>query len=213
MCPDKLTSKQFEQQLRRQELAMEEMNHRFRNELQIISNLLEIQAAKSFNSEVLDALRQCRARVGSIVAVHDILRPGSRAVRVDEYLRALVAALVAAWCGEDTSLSAEVKADSTELLPARAAVVGLLVTELVTNAFKHAFGPGQKGRVIVEFGEKKMELVLVVSDSGRGFASGDCVEKATGGGLRLVRSLVGQLRGQLKCSSAGGARIEIVFPV
>ncbi len=97
-CRD-LNIDQLKAELQRRQLAMDEMNHRFRNQLQIISNLLDIQASQSKSREVIDALRQCRTRVASIVMVQDMLKPGAcvATVQLDQYLPTLVAAVASAW--------------------------------------------------------------------------------------------------------------------
>jgi two-component sensor histidine kinase len=204
---------ELQEQLRQTELAMEEMNHRFRNQLQIISNLLDIQAAKSGSSETVDALRQCRARVGSIAMVHDMLRVGgAQAVEMDEYLQALVVAIAAAWKGDDKNVSVKVEAARVMMKPARAAVVGLVVTELVTNAFKHAFVAGGKGQMAVCLKDEGGEVSLSVADDGRGMPEGVRIGDAASGGLRLVRALVGQLKGQVESAVGQGTKVTVIFP-
>jgi two-component sensor histidine kinase len=215
MCPDDATTNELREQLRQSQLAIEEMNHRFRNQLQMISNLLDIQAAKSSNSEVLDAMRQCRARVGSIAIVQDMLRPGASAgiVKVDEYLAALASVLGDSWGGQTTTIKISVHAAKVSLTPARAAVVGLIVTELVANAFKHAFRKGTAGRVTIELAQSGGLVGLSVEDDGCGLPVGISIASVSTGGLRLTRSLAEQLKGQIELASGNGTKITVVFPV
>jgi two-component sensor histidine kinase len=215
MSHDNDTISQLQERLRQRELAIEEMNHRFRNQLQIISNLLDIQAAKSSNGEVLDALRQCRSRVGSIAMVQDMLRPGSSSgiVKVDEYLAALASALGDSWGGEGTPVKTTVHAARVSLTPARAAVVGLILTELVTNAFKHAFRKGAVGRVTIELSGDGSAVRLSVADDGIGLPAGVSIKDSSTGGLRLVRSLAEQLKGRIELASGNGTKITVIFPV
>ena len=214
MCRDDATTDELREELHRQRLTIEEMNHRFRNQLQIISNLLDIQASRTSNAETLDALKQCRARVGSIAMVHDLLRAESSDQKIDigQYLEALVAAIAVAWLGGNLQVKTEVSAAKISLKPARAAVVGLIVTELVTNALKHAFAADAKGRIGVEVRQEGSEIELVVSDDGCGLPEGLSIEASTAGGLRLVNALVAQLKGNVEFEVARGTKFTIVFP-
>jgi len=214
MCRDDATTNELREELHRRQLAIEEMSHRFRNQLQIICNLLDIQASRTSNAETLDALKQCRARVGSIAMVHDMLRPDSSEQKVDagQYLESLVAAIAAAWCGEDSPVKAQVRAAKIMLKPARAAVVGLIVTELVTNALKHACAADATGRIEVEAHQDNSQVHLVVSDDGRGLPEGVSIENSTAGGLRLVKALVAQLKGRVEYERTKGTKFTIVFP-
>jgi two-component sensor histidine kinase len=208
---DRIT--ELEEQLRRKDLAIEEMNHRFRNQLQIVSNLLDIQASRSTSKETIEALRQCRSRVASIAMVQDMLRVGQdAAVEMDQYLPALVSAIAAAWKGAGASVIARVEAEKLSLTPARAAVAGLVVTEFVTNAFKHAFAPDATGHINVGLTCSEGKVRLVIGDDGRGMPDGLSVAHATRGGLRLVKALVSQLKGKTEYAPGPGTTVTVTFP-
>jgi two-component system, sensor histidine kinase PdtaS len=208
------TIQHLQEQLRLRDLAIEEANHRFRNQLQIILNLLDLQAARASNPEVSESLRQCRMRVRSIAMVQEMLRPGpsAGAVYLDEYLSALAAALGDAWAGEGKGVRPIVRAARVMLVPAKAATIGLIVTELLTNAFKHAFAAGADGRIDVELSEDAGCMTLVVSDNGGGLPAGVSIKDAAAGGLRLVKALVAQLKGEVKTQCIAGTRVSIEFP-
>ncbi|KQS78841.1 hypothetical protein ASG25_09425 [Rhizobium sp. Leaf384] len=176
-----------------QEVLTQEVSHRVKNSLSIVAGLLSMQARTSVHPEVAQALRSAGRRVGTVAAVHDRLwrNNQSRAVDLRDFLSDLSEQLTASASGSVVvcrSVGVEV---STE----QAVTVGLLVNELVTNAFKYAYGE-DGGEVIVELSrETNGRLRLSVSDLGKGLPTGFETTDSGGLGLKLIRSLSAQLGG------------------
>lgn len=155
------------------DLMVEEINHRMKNNFQIVISLLELQARRS-GPEVKDAMEAAVARIGGLARSHRNLYPGGDAretVAMDLYLAELCENLVdRPELGGFVTLKAEFQPIS---LPRdRAVAVGVVLNELLTNAFKHAFPEGRPGVVKVSFVRIADGYALTVADDGVGLGSG-----------------------------------------
>jgi len=197
--------------LEEKEVVLREIGHRFKNNLQMLSNLLTLQSLTVASPEARDALEASQRRVHSMARLHDQLyrqveRPW---VNMREYLGSLVGSLQESYGRDRIALGMEV--DDLVLEPERATPLGLIASELVTNAFKHAFGEEAEGEIGVRFTQADKRYTLRVWDTGRGAASG----AATSGsslGLRLAQLLAQRLGGELRVEAGGGTRATLSFP-
>jgi two-component sensor histidine kinase len=128
---------------------------------------------------------------------------------MQKYLTALVQTLTASYGRDGVALTVE--ASDPALDPDAARAVGLIVTELVANAYTHAFPGGAAGRITVQFGSEGDTHVLAVTDTGIGL-SPDAAERSTSLGLRLVRLLAQRLGGKVSIEGTAGTRVSIAFP-
>jgi PAS domain S-box-containing protein len=206
--------------LKEKEILLKEVHHRVKNNLQVISSLLSLQARQFRDltfpeaSQVHDALSDCQGRVRSIALVHEKLYQTSDLSRVDfgSYLGALVQMIMAS-ASDSLQVRVELEVQSVRLRVDQAIPCGLLVHELVTNALKHAFPEGRRGKVYVELGrEWPSRLRLVVRDDGVGMPAHLAPERSPSLGLELVRTLARQLRGELTVDREYGTRFRLLFP-
>lgn len=196
----------------RQGELFDELNHRVKNNLAMVASLLSLQARGAASPTVKDELAKAGDRVRSIAQVHASLYQGARRDDVEfaAYLRDLCAGLAEGLI-DDGRITVEVEATPANLPVDTAIPLGMVVNELVTNATKYAYPAPQKGVIRVRFGPEGEELVLGVSDTGPGLPV-KAQSRASGLGMRLVSSLVGQIQGGLTVGSAPGAAFEIRFP-
>lgn len=190
------------------ETLLREVHHRVKNNLQVISSLLNLQVGALAGSAAAEALRETQNRVHSIALVHDLLQLTTEQARVDltEYLGALTSHVAVSW-GTGVRLDLDVQPGLS--LPLEAAVpCGLIVNELVTNALKHAFPSGQ-GCIAVGAGRHGEVVHLSVQDDGVGISEG----APAGLGLELLATLSRQLRGTLEVTRAEGTLAQLRFPV
>jgi two-component sensor histidine kinase len=190
-------------------LLLQEMSHRVKNKFAMTLSIIGLQARQS-EPATRAALDAIAARVRVIANVHDYLQLARHDQLVDmsEYLGELCRSL------EDTvrelrPLTVSVKAEPIMLPPEKALPVGLIVNELLTNAFKYAFTDDRIGHVQVELGRKEGALALSVADDGAG-----CSEaKQMGLGTKLVMLLVDQLGGTAEWKQAKpGCKVTATFP-
>ena len=194
----------------RQAEQFDELNHRVKNNLAMVSGLLQLQA-RGAPGRVRDELLKAASRVQSIAEVHDSLSRGAAVDRVNfgTYLQDLCASLRRSLDLEER-IVLEVVAEP-EVLPLDTAIsLGMVVNELVTNAVKYGCPPGELGRIAVCFSLSPDGFLLRVRDHGSGLPP----DAAGGGGLgmRLVRSLLEQLGGEMKVENGGGATFLISVP-
>ncbi|RFB85545.1 histidine kinase [Rhizobium leguminosarum bv. trifolii] len=195
-----------------QQILMREMSHRVKNSLALVAAMLAMQARSSKHPEVVQALRDAEARVGTIAEVHDQLWRQSHLETVDlaDFLASLCQRLQQSSSRHTVSLNA----NSCVIDADRAIQIALLINELVTNAFKHAY-PSSSGGVAVSAHGTGDEIRLEVTDEGKGlppeFSFGENDTKSLG--MKIIRALVQQLRAEIKIENqAVGTKFLIRIP-
>ena len=190
-------------------LLLQEMSHRVKNKFAMISSIIHLQA-RDATPELQAALSAIAGRVGVIAHVHDYLQLSRHDGSVDmtEYLGVLCRSLGDA-LGHLRPVTVSVATDDIRLPPEKALSTGLIVNELVTNAFKYAFPDERAGNIHVQLTKSQGQLALSVTDSGVG-----CAEKIESGlGTKLVTLFVAQLGGSVKWDVANpGCRVSAEFP-
>lgn len=197
--------------LEEKEMLLKEVHHRVKNNLQVVSSLFYLQRERVQDEQTRAVLDESRARVQSIALIHEQLYQSTNlaAIDFDAYLRRLCANILSTY--DAGRVDIEIQAEGVVLDIERAVPCGLLVSELVSNALKHAFGggPGKvrvRGRVD---GEK--QFVFEVEDDGVGIPEGLDWRRASSLGLRLVQSLARQLRGAIELDRSRGTRFVLRF--
>ena len=193
---------------RAKDLLYRELRHRTKNDFAMAVSVLNLQARAQSKPEVHQALAEAASRLHVLSKAHEQLEPrGDRAaVQMSDYLQVLCQSLTESMGPEKAAV--RVECDDTELPVERAIPVGLIVNELVTNAFKHAFVAEHEGEVSVALRHEK-NYRLSVADNGKG-----CPKSAASGlGSQLVELLVRQLEGSLERTEAKpGCRVQVEFP-
>jgi two-component sensor histidine kinase/PAS domain-containing protein len=191
----------------RQSEMFEELNHRVKNNLAAVSSMLGIQARLADEPHVREQLQKAVDRIHAIGDVHASLyrRGGADEVDLADYLRQLCGRLSSTLM-DGERVRVELAAEHAMVPLDDAVALGLIVNELITNAAKHAYPPPAGGVISVALKAAPEGLELSVSDDGVGLAG---AAEGSGIGMRLVRSLVQQCRGELEVRSDQGARFTI----
>ena len=191
------------------ETLLREVHHRVKNNLQVISSLLSLQAAQSPDEGVRTALAESGARVQTMARVHERLyrSPSLSSLELGEHLSDLAKMVFQGNHRPGLTLDCEV--DSSEADLELAIPLGLVLNELVSNACKHAFRGRQEGRVSVRLRRESERLQLVVADDGLGLPPGLDLANPASLGLRLVQTLVKQMRATLSVQRTAGTSVEI----
>lgn len=208
------TSKIAAQALKDRDLLLKEVHHRVKNSLLMTSSLIHLQARQFDDPEVREAFESTRRRLTSIGLVHEALYSGSslEEVELDGYLGRLVQEIADAYGADARAISLRTEIEPIMLAPSQITPVGLIVTELITNAFKHAFGDGGGGEILLRARLINVdEIEITVRDDGKGW-SGPAPEKPGSLGTRLIGSLAEQLGGVLSIANEDGAAFRIIFP-
>lgn len=196
-------------------LLMRELQHRVKNHLTLVTGLLSLTEATAREGEsASDLLAKARSRVQAMATVYDLLYHSENftGLSFSDYGRQLVEPWVDAGATETSGVRLVSQFEPIVLPTDLLVPLGLILTELVTNALKYAFPDGRAGTITVGLVRREGELSLTVEDNGQGFAEGNCPEERQGLGWQLVGSLVRQLKGRWTCRGDDGTRIEVRFP-
>ncbi|NVB81396.1 MAG: PAS domain-containing protein [Kofleriaceae bacterium] len=198
--------------LHQQEILLREIHHRVKNNLQVISSLLSLQAGGSDDPALRTALCESRDRIQSLSLVHDQLYRASNAatIEIDQYLRQLVASIESTH--HRPTVKIRVEATPCSLPLDQAVSVGLIVNELITNSLKHAFPGDRGGSVVISARVEGTVLRLSVRDDGVGLPAGFDVAKSTGLGMIILDTLSRQIGAKLVIKSDHGASFELLVP-
>ena len=197
----------------RREMLLEEIHHRVKNNLQVISSLLFLQSLNMTDQNTLEILKDSQSRVKSIALVHEKLYRSEDLERLnfDEYACDLVADLLRTYevYQHDVVVHTDIKDISLGI--DTATPCGLIINELVSNALKHAFPGGRKWELWIEFHPLRGMYALTVRNNGVGLPQGFDLEKSKSLGLKLVRDLTKQLEGQVEVDTGKGTAFHITF--
>ncbi len=200
--------------LKEREVLLQEVHHRVKNNLQVISSLINMQARKLANGSGRDALEECQARVQTIALIHQKLYQSRNyaGVPFSEYARGLAANVFHATGISPTDISLYLAIEDLTLAVDKAIPCGLVLNELITNALKHAFPNGRHGTIRVELCMLEGgRLRLAVKDDGVGLPAGIDIQKAESLGLQLVCTLAEQLDAEFVIKNQDGASFELTF--
>jgi len=200
--------------LQEKEVLLKEVHHRVKNNLQVISSLVNLQSRTIFDLELKNKMSELRNRIKSMGLVHNQLYRSNNFSQIDiaDYSRDLVDNLIISHEKPDVNVDLKVKPYHFDL---NAAVpLGLIINELVTNSFKHGFPSGRKGSIKVTLEKSGGNFELSVFDNGAGFEPKKVLKTNNSLGLNLINTLARQIRGRFEIESTpdNGAEITVTFP-
>ncbi|PKA15601.1 sensor histidine kinase [Leptospira haakeii] len=205
--------KRIQNELREKALLLTEIHHRVNNNLQIVSSLLSMQRANKEDENISEALRIAQNRIQSIAKIHQIIYDSNNLLQIgaDSILDPVIQNLENTYKSKSGKISVNIEIDKNiKLDPDTAMPLGLILNELVTNSLKHAFCEGENGEISVRLEQDDKNLILLVSDSGKGIEGP--ANQTEGIGMKLVESLVLQIRGSVLVDSKEGMSVRIVVP-
>jgi PAS domain S-box-containing protein len=200
--------------VREKELLIKEVHHRVKNNMQIISSILNLQSGSVRDPAARECLAECQNRIRSMALVHEKLYRSGNLSRIDfaEYLRSLTAALFHSCRTDAAQVRLDFKASSVSLDVNTAIPCGLIANELIINALKHGFPAGRSGSLRVgleDLGGGRYRMI--VADDGVGFPEDLDLRMTNTLGLQLVTLLVDQIGGKIELDRAGGTAFTIAF--
>lgn len=205
---------QIKASLKEKEVLLKEIHHRVKNNLQIISSLLNLQSRYIDDQRVFELFRESQERIRSIALIHERLYRSRDLAEIDfaEYLQSLSANLFRSYGVKSNAVKLKVEVDGMRLSVDTAIPIGLIVNELVSNSLKHAFPSGRKGEIRIRLAANgDNSSTLIVSDNGIGFPHDLDLRNARSLGLQLVNMLVQQLDGTIELDRTNGTTFKIVF--
>jgi len=193
-------------------LLLKEVHHRVKNNFQIVSSLLELQTKGIEDKKALALANEGKNRINSMAIIHQKLyQNDNNLIDFDAYIRQLVQELKTMYASSK-EIETNIKSEPTLFDVDTAIPLGLIINELITNAYKYAFSTEHESRLEITLNKEDDDYFkLIVSDNGPGLNNAIDLKKVKSLGLRLVSRLVKQLQGTLKHSNAEGAYFEIYF--
>jgi len=201
--------------LREREVLLQEIHHRVKNNLQVISSLINMQVRQLEDTSSRDALEECQTRVQAIALIHEKLYQSKDYSRVpfSEYAKSLASNIFAATGVSPAAVSLQLAMEDVSLGVDKAIPCGLILNELITNSLKHAFPPPARGTVRVELRAENGLITFSVSDDGVGMSEKFDLKDSSSLGLSLVYTLVEQLEGQVEILREAGTTFRVRFPM
>ncbi len=205
--------------LHEKEILLKEIHHRVKNNLQVISGLLTLQAAQTNDERLQRMVKESQGRIWTMALIHQTLYQSGNLVDIDmaDYIRSLAGNLLSSHA--QVAMPPTVSFDLTPLRLAidKAIPLALIINELMTNAMKHAFPNGRPGEIRIALQECRGTACpaptyeLTITDNGAGLPAGFDPENQKSLGLQLVTMLSKQLGGAVAIKSSGGTSVHIVF--
>ncbi len=217
-CLDITNRKKLENEikasLKQKEVLLKEIHHRVKNNLQVVSSLLNFQSEHIKDKEAIEAFNKSQDRIRVMGLLHEKLCRSEDLGRVDiaEYIRDLVSYLFRSYQINPDIIILKTHVDDIFLSIDVTIPCGLIVNELVSNCLKHVFPQGRKGTIGIDlWSDEKSNLALIVRDNGVGIPKHINFQKTESLGLQLVNMLVYQLRGSIELGRSGGTAFKITF--
>ncbi|WP_321421343.1 PAS domain S-box protein [uncultured Methanobacterium sp.] len=209
----KETQIKLEQALQDKEMLMKEIYHRVKNNLMVISSLLNLQSRYIKDEEARAMFKESQERAQSMAMIHERLYRSAdlKHINFGDYIRKLANDLFRTYVADPSRIKLELDVEDVMIDINIAIPLGLMVNELISNSIKHAFPGESGGEIRVKFQESDHHCVLEVSDNGVGFPSDFEPEKADSLGLQLVNSLTQQIGGELELERDRGTDFCITF--
>jgi PAS domain S-box-containing protein len=210
----KRNEKMLQNSLNEKEMLLKEIHHRVKNNLMIISSLLNLQSRYIKDEESKNVFKESQNRARSMALIHERLYQSTDLKRIDfgDYIRTLSNDLYNTYVLDKNSIILDVDVGDIMLDIDISIPLGLIVNELVTNCLKHAFILGKNGKINIKFQTLDNNYQLEVKDDGTGFSEDIDYKNTDSLGLRLVRSLTEQIDGEIELNNIHGASFIITFP-
>jgi len=209
----KEAEQQLKNSLREKELLLQEVHHRVNNNLQIICSLLNMQSGAVNNPLLASALRESQKRVQSMAMIHAMLYASTSLKDIDfaEYARSLAAEVSSSYSPDPARVRLVFELEHIRFEIDRAIPCGLILNELLSNAFKYAFPDNRCGEIRVSLQQREQCIRLAVEDNGIGLREGFALKESKSLGFSIVKILARQLGGSLEISSNAGAQFVLTF--
>jgi PAS domain S-box-containing protein len=213
----KHSQNQIQASIVEKEVLLKEIYHRVKNNLQVISSLLNLQSEYIKDKQDLEIFQKSQQRIASMALIHEKMYQSPDLARIDfgEYIQDLVATLFSSYEVHEGSISLNLNIDNHVLLGLDLAIpCGLIVHELVSNSWKYAFPQGGEGEICIEIRQNsQQQFIITISDNGVGLPPNFDFKNTASLGWQLVDALIYQISGNINIVSNNGVKFQIIFPL
>jgi len=209
----KNTELKIKENLQEKITLLKEIHHRVKNNLQVISGLLDLQIKENNDGTDVEALRKSQQRIKTISLIHEKLYQSENLSQInfESYIKSLCNDIQNASDFKKDKVKIEVNADGILLNIKEAVPSALIINELLSNSFKHAFNKNSKGIIRISLVKSGSDFILNYSDNGKGLQEKLNLTKAKTLGMRLIKALTKQLSGKIQIQNGQGAHFKITF--
>ncbi len=195
------------------EVLLREIHHRVKNNMAVVAGMLDLHMDYVNNPSDREVFLACQSRVLSMALIHEKLYRSETLSKINfkNYIEDLVKKVSSSYMEKQGSVSVRIEADNAELELEKAMPCGLILNELITNAFKHAFYNNEKGEIIIGFSAKTGKYSLFVSDNGVGISDEDKLNSSGTLGYTLVAALTKQLDAVMEIDRTNGLVVKFTF--
>lgn len=198
--------------LEEKSVLLQEIHHRVKNNLAVISAMLQLQAMESDNSVLQGLLQDSHFRIKSMAQIHELLyqTESFSELNFSEHTRRLVNS-ISGTMQENKSVTINFQFNDIYLNVNQAVPCSLIINELVTNAFKHAFNDKEKGTINIEMKNEQQDLIIIVSDNGVGLKEDFNFHQSSTLGMKIIQTLCDQLDASFDYQRENGSKFELRF--
>jgi two-component sensor histidine kinase len=217
----KRVEEQLNASLKEKEVLLKEIHHRVKNNMQVISSLLNLQSSRIKSRKILEMFKESQDRIRSMSLIHERLYQSEDLASIDfsRYIQNLATYLFQSYRIDPEAVVLNTNVRDVSLDINKAIPCGLIINELVSNSLKYAFPQiketdnkkTKKGEIDIQLTADEGRVILLVKDNGVGLPSDLDIETADSFGLQLVTTLVSQLNGRIDIKRKPGATFKITF--
>ncbi len=203
----------IENSLKEKTTLLSEIHHRVKNNLAIVSGLLQLQKNEVNDEKVTAAFEQSINRIISIAMVHELMykSPELSSINIQSYLDMLVPAISSTMSDQSKNIEFVIEIDEYKLNINQAIPIGLLLNELITNSFKYAFHDQEKGMIKVKLDADGEKVTVLYEDDGSGFGEDSNFDKPKNLGLNLIHTQLQQLDANYTVDTKGKFKLQFTF--
>jgi PAS domain S-box-containing protein len=204
---------QMQDSLQEKNVLLKEIHHRVKNNLQIISSLLNLQSMYIEDEKSFEVFKESQNRVKSMAIIHEKLyQSGNFAeINITEYLTKLTENIYSSYGVNIDLVKLEINAQNIYLDINKAIPCFLVINEMITNSIKHAFPDSRAGKIMIDFKKEGDEYVVSIRDNGVGLTSDLDINQTNTLGMQLINGLISQIDGELMVKSDDGAEFRFIF--
>jgi PAS domain S-box-containing protein len=209
----KKAEEQVKRSLKEKEVLLAEIHHRVKNNLAVITGLLELQGYNTENEDAKKVLKDSQLRINSMALIHEKLYQSERLseIQFDVYINELLEVIKKSHFSTQKPVEIKIDAEPVPLTITQAIPCGLLLNEIITNSLKHAFPDDRQGEITISFRKTGNRLNLSIGDNGIGLPENHTDLKSKSLGMTLIKTLAKQLEAELFIDTRQGTRYNLIF--
>ena len=208
-------NEELQKSLAEKEMLLKEIHHRVKNNMEIISSLLNMQARRSDDINFKNAMKQSRSRIHTMALVHEFLYLGENLafINVQDYIKKLVQDIKELYISQNTKLDVDLDLEELIFSANRCIQVGMILHELCVNSLKYAFEENRKNLLCIHINKINEDIHIKIRDNGDNEIDITSLQKRDSIGLQLIHSIVDfQLHGKIDFKINKGLECNIIFP-